>query len=224
MQEQNNQANAMQVAAQTAKDASDVAKIAKQAATGNAAGATVTLLGNGSLMKKFFCVVLAIVMLITCCVCSVPNMVWEAAESSKNVIVEQAASAGNAAYFIFYGTSDGHEGLTGILTALPRAIDMVMEIASAWWSIFTGDFDDATISEMSEGTQMLLNQIYTDQDKYYKEAQAGVVEGSDGSTGMKLALNNKRLATKLRIGGHVSDLKKAFRMILMRRSRYSMLM
>ncbi len=204
--------NALQVGADVARDAATVAKIAAQAASGNVAGAAVTAIKNASLLKKAFCAFLAIVLLITCCICSVPNMIWEAAEQTKDSVsamVENATeTAANNIYFVFYGTSDGHEGLTGILSALPRALDTLLDVAKAGWEFFTtGEISDESRSQMSESTQLLINKVYSDEDKYFKEAQAGVLSGSDGSTGMKLAITNKQLVTQLRIGGHVDDLK-----------------
>lgn len=216
MQNQENEQSALQVAAQTAKDAAALAKMTAQAASGNAVGAAVTAAQNLSLLKRGLALLLAIVTLITCCLCAVPNMIWEAAEQSKELIQEAADDIedtteliGNSIYYVFYGTSDGHEGLSGILSALPRTVDTLLGIFHAGWSFFTtGEISDEVKESMSASTQVLVEQIYHgSQDRYYKEAQAGTIEGSDGSAGMGLALANKKAATRLRLQGRISDIR-----------------
>ena len=211
-QQQNN--SGYQFARNTAKDAAAVAKIASQAASGNVAGAAVTALKNPQTVKRVLCGILAFHMLLLMCICAVPHMVWESAEQTFGMIADNAkAVAGGAEdawesmvdyrYYFFYGSSDGHEGLTGILTALPRAVDRLMDIVKIGWSFLSGD----EISGVSKDTQDLVEKLYSDdkgQDNYYTEAKAG---GS--KLAMDLAYAQKRQATSLRIEGRVSDIQKS---------------
>ena len=218
MQENNNEKSALEQGAQLAKDAAAVGKIAKQVASGNAVGAAITAVQNPDLIKKVVCFLLAWVMLIVCCLCSIPNMIWDAAEQVRDSLEETvdtmraanedaAEAVADSAYFLFYGTSDGHEGLTGIVTALPRVVDSVFEVAKLGWELFTtGEISDESKENLSESTKMLVSTIYGEdddaQEKYYNEAKAGILmENKD------IAMANKRSATKLRIQGHVKDLR-----------------
>ena len=218
MQENNNEKSALEQGAQLAKDAAAVGKIAKQVASGNAVGAAITAVQNPDLIKKVVCFLLAWVMLIVCCLCSIPNMIWDAAEQVRDSLEETvdtmraanedaAEAVADSAYFLFYGTSDGHEGLTGIVTALPRVVDSVVEVAKLGWELFTtGEISDESKENLSESTKMLVSTIYGEdddaQEKYYKEAQAGIM-----TENRELALSNKKSATKLRVQGHIDDLR-----------------
>ena len=183
MQENNNEKSALEQGAQLAKDAAAVGKIAKQVASGNAVGAAITAVQNPDLIKKVVCFLLAWVMLIVCCLCSIPNMIWDAAEQVRDSLEETvdtmraanedaAEAVADSAYFLFYGTSDGHEGLTGIVTALPRVVDSVFEVAKLGWELFTtGEISDESKENLSESTKMLVSTIYGEdddaQEKYY---------------------------------------------------------
>lgn len=78
---QQQQSNAFQMAADVARDAKAISKIAAKAATGNVAGAAVDTLLNSQLMKRVLCGILASLFLITCCLYAIPTMIWEAVQN-----------------------------------------------------------------------------------------------------------------------------------------------
>ncbi len=207
-------------AADVSKIAMNTTKIAAKAASGNVAGAAATALTNSKILKSLLCLLLAFTLLVTSCLHAVPNMIWEAAEQTRDVIRDfnadiedtEEAIAGSS-YYIFYGSSDGHEGLTGILTAIPRTAETLLGIAKAGWEFFTsGEISDESKQSMSESTKALVEQLYggdSGNEKYVNEAKAGTIEGLDGSAGMGLAMANKKAATRLRIQGRIKDIRES---------------
>ena len=90
---QQQQSNAFQMAADVARDAKAISKIAAKAATGNVAGAAVDTLLNPQLMKRVLCGILASLFLITCCLYAIPTMIWEAVQ---NVVATVSATVEDA--------------------------------------------------------------------------------------------------------------------------------
>ena len=219
-----NEKNAFQMAADTVRDAKAATKIATQAASGNIVGAAITTIRNPELVKKVVCIFLAFNLLVVGCLFAIPSMLWEAAESVVSTVSAGAEDAAEAAenriYYVFYGSSDGHEGLTGILTALNREYNpfsIISNVVAAGWEYLTdGQVSAGTEAGLPIVFQDMLDTLYlseTGKEAYANEALAAGGASSLTSDGeessdpaLNVAFNMKMKATRFRINGRYKDL------------------
>lgn len=221
-----NEKNAFQMAADTVRDAKAATKIATQAASGNIVGAAITTIRNPELVKKVVCIFLAFNLLVVGCLFAIPSMLWEAAESVVSTVSAGAEDAAEAAenriYYVFYGSSDGHEGLTGILTALNREYNpfsIISNVVAAGWEYLTdGQVSAGTEAGLPIVFQDMLDTLYlseTGKEAYANEALAAGGASSLTSDGeessdpaLNVAFNMKMKATRFRINGRYKDLDR----------------
>lgn len=219
--------NAVRIASNVAHDAKAIRKIAAQAASGNMVGATVTTITNPRILKSIVALILSFFMLLTCCLYAIPNMVWEATENVVGQAEDVLESTSNNVYYLFYGSGDGHQGLTGILETLNEQlnpIEITLNFAQAGWELITeGGISEDTSNSLPVIVQGVLS-IYSDTSDYYDEVSAALYyteagktgENIDltgdpdslgsGTTGLSVAYQMKRKATESRIQGRINDL------------------
>ena len=219
--------NAVRIASDVARDARAVAKIAAQAASGNVTGAAIETVKNPQLIKAAVSIILALVILLTCCLYAVPSMIWEATENVVGQAEDVLEGAGDNIYYLFYGSGDGHEGLTGILETLNEQlnpIEITLNFAKAGWELITdGGISEDTKNSLPVIVQGVLS-LYSDATDYYSEVGAALYYTESGETGENLNLTGepdtlgsgttglstayqmKRKATESRIQGRIDDL------------------
>ena len=220
--------NAVRIASNVAHDAKAVRKIAAQAASGNVVGAAVTTVTNPRILKSIVAIILSFFLLLTCCLYAVPNMVWEATQNVVGQVEDVVESTENNIYYVFYGSGDGHEGLTGVLQTLGdnfNPFEITVGFARAGWEIImNGEVSDETMDTLPDIVQGVIDSIYSDESKYYDEVGAtlyytdagesgegidlsgGVQPFSSGTKGMTVAYQMKRSATEKRIQGRTDDI------------------
>lgn len=215
---QQQQSNAFQMAADVARDAKAISKIAAKAATGNVAGAAVDTLLNPQLMKRVLCGILASLFLITCCLYAIPTMIWEAVQNvvaTVSATVEDAQEAyEDNIYYVFYGSTDGHGGsdaLSGIIQVFNRDINpfsIMLNCAQAAYEYAVhGELSEAKEADLPLVVQAVIDNFYKTAEDKKSYADESMAAGASESLNAAYAMKSK--ITRLRIGGRLEDLNES---------------
>lgn len=160
--------NAVKMGADTARAAKTVGKAAAQAATGNVAGAAVSLAKDPKTLSKLISIVLVVVIafssLTVCFLYALPTAIFEATVSYFNSIEEEWEEG-------VYG-ADGGVYLAGVMETIKTGGRIVSDFAGSVWrglvSFFTADsgntdasgkrVDDQSETISGDGTELHVTQ------------------------------------------------------------------